>query len=80
MRTLIAARIAALCVSEAASALVVYPLPTRVTDTREIDFDAEGRVWTSNSNLPTWQVEGGFPRVLRREPGEGGRVAAAGAR
>lgn len=46
----------------------VYPLPTRVTYTREIDFDARGRVWTSNSNLPTWQVEGGFPRVLRLDP------------
>jgi len=52
----------------------VYPLPTRVTYTREIDFDAQGRVWTSNSNLPTWQVEGGFPRVLRLDPH--GAVAA----
>ena len=41
------------------------PLPSRVTFTREIDFDEQGRVWTSNSNLPTWQVEGGYPRVLR---------------
>jgi streptogramin lyase len=49
----------------------VYPLPTRVTYTREIDFDAEGRVWTSNSNAPTWQIEGGFPRVLRLDPGAG---------
>jgi streptogramin lyase len=54
----------------------VYPLPTRVTYTREIDFDAEGRVWTSNSNLPAWQVEGGFPRVLRLDPGEPLAVAA----
>ncbi len=46
----------------------VYPLPTRVTYTREIDFDAQGRAWTSNSNLPTWQIEGGFPRVLRLDP------------
>jgi hypothetical protein len=57
----------------------VYPLPTRVTYTREIDFDAEGRVWTSNSNSPTWQVEGGFPRVLRLDPdpdvGPGARIA-----
>ncbi len=43
----------------------VYPLPTRVTYTREIDFDEQGRIWTSNSNMPTWQIEGGFPRVLR---------------
>jgi len=46
----------------------VYPLPTRVTYTREIDFDAQGRVWTSNSNLPAWQIEGGMPRILRLTP------------
>ena len=46
----------------------VYPLPTRVTYTREIDFDAQGRVWTSNSNLPAWQIEGGVPRILRLDP------------
>jgi streptogramin lyase len=59
-------------------AFTVYPLPTRVTYTREIDFDAAGRVWTSNSNLPAWQVEGGFPRVLRLDPGEPAAVAASG--
>jgi len=46
----------------------IYPLPTRVTYTREIDFDDTGRVWTSNSNGPTWQVEGGVPRVIRLDP------------
>jgi len=46
----------------------VYPLPTRVTYTRELDFDAVGRVWTSNSNAPSWQIEGGQPRVLRLDP------------
>ncbi len=49
----------------ATEAFHTIPLPTRVTFTREIDFDEEGRVWTSNSNLPTWQVEGAYPRVLR---------------
>jgi streptogramin lyase len=53
----------------------VYPLPTRVTYTREIDFDDDGNVWTSNSNSPTWQVEGGFPRVLRLDPGPAARLA-----
>ncbi|MAG31611.1 MAG: hypothetical protein CL908_12055 [Deltaproteobacteria bacterium] len=47
----------------------VYPLPTRVTYTREIDFDEQGRVWTSNSNTPTWQIERGQPRVIRLDPG-----------
>jgi hypothetical protein len=39
-----------------------------VTYTREIDFDEQGRVWTSNSNMPTWQIEGAQPRVLRLDP------------
>ena len=51
-----------------AKRFTVYPLPTRVTYTREIDFDALGRVWTSNSNSPAWQIEGGQPRVLRLDP------------
>jgi streptogramin lyase len=52
----------------------VYPLPTRVTYTREVDFDAQGRVWTSNSNVPAWQIEGGMPRVLRLDPRPGART------
>lgn len=47
----------------------VYPLPTRVTYTREIDFDSQGRVWASNSNLPAWQIEGALPRLIRLDPG-----------
>jgi streptogramin lyase len=46
----------------------VYPLPTRVTYTREIDFDERGAVWTSNSNLPAWQIEGAVPQLIRLEP------------
>ena len=51
-----------------AERFTVYPLPTRVTYTREIDFDDVGRIWTSNSNGPTWQIEGGVARVLRLDP------------
>jgi hypothetical protein len=39
-----------------------FPLPTRVTFTREIDFDEQGRIWTSNSNIPAWQIEGACKR------------------
>jgi streptogramin lyase len=46
----------------------VYPLPTRVTYTREIEFGANGAVWTSNSNLPAWQIEGALPKLIRLEP------------
>jgi streptogramin lyase len=55
----------------------VYPLPTRVSYTREIDFDALGRVWTSNSNSPAWQIEGGQPRVLRLDPDPAATAARA---
>jgi len=59
----------------------IYPLPTRVTYTREIDFDAAGGVWTSNSNFPTWHIEAPNPKVIRIQPGAAPRVQqiAAGA-
>jgi len=43
----------------------VYPLPTRVTYTREIDFEEDGAVWTSNSNFPSWHIEGSGPKIIR---------------
>ena len=43
----------------------VFPLPTRVTYTREIDFDEHGGVWTSNSNTPGWHIETPNPQVIR---------------
>ena len=46
----------------------VYPMPTRVTYTRDIDFAADGAIWTSNSNVPAWQIETGIPRVIRLYP------------
>jgi len=46
----------------------IYPMPTRVTYTRDIDFAADGAVWTSNSNVPAWQIETGIPRVIRLYP------------
>jgi streptogramin lyase len=60
-----------------AQRFTVYPLPTRVTYTREIDFDSEGRVWTSNSNAPAWQIEGGLPKLLRLDPEPNPRALAS---
>jgi streptogramin lyase len=54
-----------------AQRFTAYPLPTRVTYMREVDFDAAGRVWTSNSNAPTWQIEGGVPKIVRLDPNPG---------
>jgi streptogramin lyase len=43
----------------------IYPLPSRVTYTREIDFDDEGAIWTSNSNTPGWHIEPENPQIIR---------------
>lgn len=58
----------------------IYPLPTQVTYTREIDFDENGAVWTSNSNIPAWQIETGTPRVLRLTPRANPTIGALGPR
>ena len=42
-----------------------YRMPTRVTYTREIEFDAEGNVWTCNSNGPTRHIENHHGSVIR---------------
>tara|TARA_R110002073_G_scaffold3808_14_gene25440 strand:+ start:139 stop:2043 length:1905 start_codon:yes stop_codon:yes gene_type:complete len=46
----------------------IYPLPTLVTYTRELDMDAGRNVWTSHSSSPAWHVEGGIPKVTRLDP------------
>jgi streptogramin lyase len=46
----------------------IYPLPTLVTYTRELDMDSQGDVWTSHSSGPAWHVEGGIPKVTRLDP------------
>lgn len=50
---------------QAEKKFTVFPLPTQVTYTRDIDFGADGSVWTSNSNVPAWQIETGVPRIIR---------------
>jgi len=45
-----------------------YNLPTRVTYTRELEFDTEGHVWTVNSNWPTRHIENGMGSVIRLSP------------
>src|SRR5439155_1490609 len=64
----------------ASERFTVYPLPTRVTYTREIEFGPGGAVWTSNSNLPAWQIEGALPKVIRLEPDGAGAGSATSAR
>ena len=50
-----------------AETFTVYPMPTRVSYTREIEFDEDGNLWTSNSNRPAYQVEDQRGSVIRIE-------------
>lgn len=56
----------------------VYPMPNRVTYTRDIDIDGSGRVWTSHSNGPAWHVESGIPKVSRIDPDGAPDIEASG--
>lgn len=37
--------------------MTTYNMPTRVTYTREVEFDDDGNVWVSNSNYPARHIE-----------------------
>ena len=56
----------------------IYPLPTLVTYTRELDMDAERNVWTSHSSSPAWHVEGGIPKLTRLNPDGAPDIEASG--
>ena len=48
--------------------LIEIPMPTRVTFTREIEFDEEGNIWTCSSNGPTRHIlKRGRGSVIRIE-------------
>jgi virginiamycin B lyase len=56
----------------------IYPLPTLVTYTRELDMDDQDDVWTSHSSGPAWHVEGGIPKVTRLNPTGAPDIEASG--
>lgn len=44
------------------------PLPRRTTFTRDVEIAADGSLYTSNSNFPSWQIEDAQPTLIRVEP------------
>jgi len=50
-----------------------YPSPTRVTVLRDFSFTRDGRVCSSQSNLPAYAIEGGRPAFICVDP-DGGLV------
>ena len=48
-----------------------YPLPTRVSYLRDLVFTKDGKICSSNSNLPSYAIEGGFGGFICLDPGSG---------
>ncbi|MCS1411916.1 MAG: hypothetical protein M2R45_05118 [Verrucomicrobia subdivision 3 bacterium] len=42
-------------------------MPSRVMYTREIEFGAEGNLWTCNSNGPARHTERGYGSIIKLE-------------
>ena len=63
--------------SPATKTFLSYPSPTRVTFLRDFAFTKDGRVCTSQSNLPAYAIEGAVPSYLCIDPAGGERDRAA---
>lgn len=48
----------------------VFPLPRRVSFTRDVVVAKDGSVFTSNGSFPTWHIEDGQPTVIRIVPND----------
>lgn len=49
-----------------------YPLPRKVTFTRDGEFGADGRVFLTNGSFPSWHIEDGQPTFIQLKPGSAG--------
>ncbi len=47
--------------------MVEFRMPSRVTYTREIEFDDEGNVWVCNANSPARHCERGMGSIIKLE-------------
>lgn len=45
-----------------------YPMPKRVTFTRDVEIAPNGDVYTTNSSFPSWHIEDGQPTLIRLKP------------
>jgi len=57
--------------------LTTFRMPSRVTYTREIEFDDDGNIWTCNSNGPARHTERGYGSIIKLEI-VGGGIETAG--
>lgn len=47
---------------------VSYPMPTRVSFLRDLVFTEEGKICSTQSNLPAYAIEGGVPSLICIDP------------
>lgn len=47
-----------------------FPMPRKVTFTRDIEIASDGSVFTSNGAFPSWQIEDGQPTLIQLTPGD----------
>ena len=45
-----------------------FPMPKRVTFTRDVEISEEGIVYTTNSSFPSWHIEDAQPSLIILEP------------
>lgn len=45
-----------------------YPMPKRVTFTRDVEIAPNGDVYTTNSSFPSWHIEDAQPTLIRLSP------------
>jgi streptogramin lyase len=45
-----------------------YPMPKRVTFTRDVEIAPNGDVFTTNSSFPSWHIEDSQPTLIKLEP------------
>jgi virginiamycin B lyase len=45
-----------------------YPMPKRVTFTRDVEIAPDGKVYTTNSSFPSWHIEDAQPSLIVLDP------------
>jgi len=45
-----------------------FPLPKRVTFTRDVEFAPNGDAFVTNASFPSWHIEDGQPTLIRVQP------------
>jgi streptogramin lyase len=53
----------------ASGAWDTFPMPRKVTFTRDIEIAPDGSVYTTNGAFPSWQIEDGQPTLIHLQPG-----------